>query len=325
MRPPSSSWNRQTHCVKPPRHWIWSSALKFLIGTPQCQEEAYFLHETGKGTTEASHSQGCLVLTYLPSREQFLPGPGCKRSAFECSRLGGQFLQRLRKGIVWSLSLSGWKAEATAQGRKYHNPLSPSNSYRYKNAEAWVAPPATGTQSRGKVFQSSRRSPWRGSHRSWKSCSAAWLLWAGRVSSASVPRGNAWWAGTRAWRPECCERRLVSDPGGWQAGWGLSPALPQPEGRRGAGEARGPERARARLLRLHPPAEQHLWLQPFWDTTAVNQRALPAGPGAEREPRGVGRHPAPARPCGPGAKLRTQGPAAPAHLLPPVRVERSPR
>lgn len=46
-------------------------------------------------------------------------------------------------------------------------PLRPRRpSYRYRNAEAWVARPVTGTRSRGKVSQSNRRSPWRGSRRS---------------------------------------------------------------------------------------------------------------------------------------------------------------
>lgn len=47
-------------------------------------------------------------------------------------------------------------------------------------------------------------------------------------------------------------------PRGLAPGLGLEPRSSAARGALGAGEARGPERARARLLRLHPPAEQHL-------------------------------------------------------------------
>lgn len=65
-------------------------------------------------------------------------------------------------------------------------------SYPCRSAAAWAWRGGTGRQSRGKVSRSNRRSPWTGSRRSWKSCSAAWLPWAARGSWAAARRGSAW-------------------------------------------------------------------------------------------------------------------------------------
>jgi hypothetical protein len=243
--------------VKPPRHWICSSVWSFSLKPPVVPGRRTLSPRSQDSyATLASHSKDHLVLTHLPSREQYLPRPGCKR--FWMPTTGGRVCSCKDAGKE-SFGPSG--SQVGKQRRPHTGKSTAAHyiaqrlSYRYKSAGAWVAPPATGTQSRGKVSQSSRRSPWRGSHRSWKSCSAAWLLWAGRVSSASVPRGSAWWAGTRAWRPERGERLAVRDRRRWLAGWGLSPAPRQPEGRRGPGRrAKQRGHGRACCVYTHPPS-----------------------------------------------------------------------
>lgn len=79
------------------------------------------------------------------------------------------------------------------------SPDSPGcGAYRRRSAAAWVGPGGTDRRSRGKVSRSNRRSPWRGSRRSWRSCSASCLPWGGRARRAAAGAGSAWRGGPPA-------------------------------------------------------------------------------------------------------------------------------
>lgn len=194
-------------------------------------------------------------------------------------------------------------------------PLRPRGpSYPYRNAGAWVARPATGTRSRGKVSQSNRRSPWRGSRRSWKSCSAAWLLWVGRTSSASAPRGSAWWARASSRQP---------GPWGWRAGGGPRPGSSAARRRRGSGGVRRGG-GTGRAGRASRPTRGSASSRSLLGTSqlSISARFLRGRVRSCAEgwpPRGVGAHPAqPA--CTTRRGPARLVPAARDRLLPPLSV-----
>lgn len=62
-------------------------------------------------------------------------------------------------------------------------------AYRRRSAAVWAGPGETDKRSKEKVSRSNRRSPWRGSRRSWRSCSAACLPWGARPRPAGAALG----------------------------------------------------------------------------------------------------------------------------------------